>query len=278
MTTSDRRTATVPDPLVRRASIAVVFAGADPHDPVDHPRLRRAVARADPVRTIVIAADSGLHEAVAGGWAVDLVIGDLDSVDPDRLADARRAGAQVDRHPAAKDATDLELALDAALAAGADQVVVASGRGGRFDHLLANVALLAGDRSASVPVSALLGPVWIHVVRREVAWEAERGELVTLLPVHGPVGGVTTSGLLYPLVDATLEPGSTRGVSNEQLDPVASVAVATGALVVVLPGALGTHVLAADVADAPDPSFDPAVGAEVARPPEPPDPGGPRVP
>ena len=284
MTNSDRATSVVPDPLRRRAAIAVVFAGADPADPVDHVRLRAAVDRAEPARVTVIAADSGLHEAIAGGWATDLVIGDLDSVDPDLLDDAQRSGTRVDRHPAAKDATDLELALDAAFVAGADQIVVAGGRGGRLDHLLANIALLASDRFGSLPISALLGPVWIHVVRRTVAWSAPRGELVTLLPVHGAVGGVTTTGLLYPLDGATLAPGSSRGVSNEQLDAEASVAVSSGALVVVLPGERGTHVLEGDLGAAaarrepPSAPSPPPPRPAPPSPTDPSDPGGPRVP
>ena len=42
----------------------------------------------------------------------------------------------------------------------------------------------------------------------------EPGELVSLLAVNGPAEGVTTEGLAYPLRGETLEPGSTRGVSN----------------------------------------------------------------
>ena len=44
--------------------------------------------------------------------------------------------------------------------------------------------------------------------------EGEPGELVTLVAVNGPAEGVTTEGLAYPLRGETLEPGSSRGVSN----------------------------------------------------------------
>ena len=59
----------------------------------------------------MIAADSGLDHATALGFAVDLVVGDLDSADPAAVDAAVAAGAAVERHPEAKDATDLELAL-----------------------------------------------------------------------------------------------------------------------------------------------------------------------
>ena len=63
----------------------------------------------------MIAADAGLDHAEALGLPVDLVVGDLDSVSKEALERARRAGIAIEEHPAAKDQTDLELALDAAM-------------------------------------------------------------------------------------------------------------------------------------------------------------------
>jgi len=286
MTNLDAMRSSAPDPLRRRATIAVVFAGGDPVDADEHRRLRLAIHHAEPERLVVIAADSGLHAAQADGWPVDIVVGDLDSVAPGRLVQAEAAGARLDRHPPAKDATDLELALDSALDAGADQIVVAGGHGGRLDHFLANLLLLGADRLASASVSAILGPAWMHVVREQVRWTAARGDLVTLLPLHGRVTGVTTTGLLYPLDGATLLPGSTRGVSNEHVGGEASVSVASGVLAVVVPGAAGVHVDAGDRAGSATPSApgdrsEPAELPELPELPEPPatpEPGGPRVP
>ena len=62
---------------------------------------------------------------------------------------------------------------------------------------------------------------------------------MTLLPINGPADGVTTSGLRYPLHGETLPSGSSRGVSNEFLDGPAHVALERGALLVVVPHALG---------------------------------------
>lgn len=225
---------------------SLVFAGGDAVAPQDHARLRDSLALAGGGPPFVVAADSGLHVAQAGGWVTDLVIGDLDSVDPARLQIAEAAGARVDRHPAAKDATDLELALAAAVAAGAERIVVVGGHGGRVDHFLANVMLLGSDRFASASISAVLGSAWVHLVRGATTWSGARGDLVTLLALHGTVTGITTEGLLYPLEDAALAVGSTRGVSNEQLEPSAGVAVGSGVLTVVLPGEPGAHVFAAD--------------------------------
>ena len=63
------------------------------------------------------------------------------------------------------------------------------------------------------------------------------GELVSLLAVNGPAEGVTTEGLVYPLRGESLEPGSTRGVSNIIASAQARVEVARGVLLAILPGA-----------------------------------------
>ena len=188
---------------------------------------------------LVVAADSGLAGARGLGLDVDLVVGDMDSVDPPVLAAAEAAGTAIERHPAAKDATDLDLALDAALARGARRLVVVTGTGDRFDHALALALSLAGDRLAGATVEAWIGPAHLWVVRARLAFEGHPGMLVSLVPAHGPARGVTTAGLLYPLRGEDLDPGTTRGVSNELVGRDAAVEVEGGVLLVVAPGGSG---------------------------------------
>lgn len=194
-----------------------------------------------PRDAVVIAADSGLQLAERLGLKADLVVGDLDSVDPAQLAAARDAGAQVRRHPAAKDATDLELALHEARDAGAQRVVMIGGHGGRTDHLLAGVLLLTAEPFADVEVTAHLGPATLTVVRSSARLHGRPGELVSLFALHGPARGIVTDGLLYPLEDEDLVSGSTRGVSNELCRTTAQLTLRAGVLLAVQPGELGTH-------------------------------------
>ena len=184
----------------------------------------------------VVAADGGLERALALGLEVDVVVGDLDSTTPDSLAEAERRGARIVRHPAAKDATDLELALDEAVALGARQVLVVASAEGRLDHLLASLLLLAHERYADLELSALVGSAAVEVVRGTRRLDGAPGTLVTLLPVGGPAAGVSTSGLEYPLDDEMLEPGSSRGVSNVFAAEQAEIVVGHGVLLAVRPG------------------------------------------
>lgn len=209
-------------------STIVVVAGGDAVDP----------ANLDPVaRTaFVIAADSGIDRAHDLGLDVDLAVGDFDSVSATALDAVTASGADVDRHPAAKDATDLELALDAALQRSPDRVLVVGGHGGRLDHFLANAVLLAAPRYAGVQIIAQMGQALVTVVRSAAVLRGAPGDLASLVPVHGGATGVTTDGLRYPLHGEDLLPGSTRGVSNELVGTEANVRLDGGVLLAVQPG------------------------------------------
>jgi thiamine pyrophosphokinase len=57
-----------------------------------------------------------------------------------------------------------------------------------------------------------------------------------VLAVNGPAIGVTTEGLAYPLRGETLEPGSSRGVSNVFESEAARISVDDGVLLAIRPG------------------------------------------
>src|SRR5436189_171657 len=140
------------------------------------------------------------------GIAVDVVVGDLDSVDLQVLDAARHAGAVVERHPAAKDATDLELALLAARERGVAEILVVGGHGGRLDHFLANALLLAAPAFSSLHVEARVGPADVVVVRDHAVLHGRVGDLCSLLALGGPALGVRTEGLRFALAGDDLLP------------------------------------------------------------------------
>ncbi len=208
--------------------VVVVVAGGEA-PPAD-------AAGAVPTGADVIAADGGLEHAQALGLDVRLAVGDFDSASPAAVAAAEARGTGFRRHPAEKDATDLELALDAALESDPERVLVLAGVGERLDHLVSALQVLGSPRYAAVEVDARIGSAHVHVVRGERTLEGEPGELVSLLALHGPAEGVGTEGLEYPLAGETLEPGSSRGVSNRFVGETARVTVERGVLLAVRPG------------------------------------------
>ena len=217
----------------------VVVANGDPLDP-------RLVAHV-PTGALVVAADGGR------AWPAGQVcasptssVTSTPSRPPTGVSSSWRC-AELHPYPADKDFTDLELAIDlahsiAATARAPRRLLVLGGAGGRLDHFVANVALLAApvwlEAEPVVAVEAWLGTARLTVAiggAPALPVPGAVGSLVSLLPQHGPATGVVTEGLRFPLRHETLRPGSSRGVSNVVAGPGSSVSVEHGVLLVVQP-------------------------------------------
>jgi thiamine pyrophosphokinase len=182
----------------------------------------------------VIAADGGASQAHYFGRAVQTLIGDLDSIEPEEAEALIAGGAELLQSPAEKDETDLELALLLAAQRGAGRIRIFSALGDRLDQTLANVYLLA------LPV--LDGRDVRIVAGKQEAWllhpgshilSGSPGDTVSLIPLTGVVHGVRTEGLYYPLRDETLRFGPARGISNVMQTASAQVEIGEGTLLAV---------------------------------------------
>lgn len=182
----------------------------------------------------LIGADGGTVHCLALGRRPDVIVGDLDSVDPQEVARLAAMGVQIERHPPAKNETDLELALECAQRHGADEVLLLGALGGRLDQTLGNLLILVqrewpfalligeGDQLAQVMRSGEL----LHL-------QAPVSGTVSVIPLSATVTGITYTGLEYPLIDATLHLGSTRGMSNVVNALPATIQINQGLLLVV---------------------------------------------
>ena len=189
-----------------------------------------------PAADLVIAADRGAEHAIALGLHVDVVVGDLDSIDPDTLVELEEAGTRIEPHPADKDDTDLELALATALAAGATSATIVGSASGRLDHALGILLAGANERWAGLRIDLHIDAARAWIVRDHLEIDGAPDDLVSLLAVGGPATGVTTTGLLWRLAEATMSPGVAVGLSNLMTDTTATVTLTGGTLLVVQPG------------------------------------------
>jgi thiamine pyrophosphokinase len=225
---------------VREVRHALVLADGDPPD-------RAALDDAWPGWAegidLIVAADGGVRSAgTLGLGGVDLWVGDGDSIPDGGLDELRRAGVPIELVAEAKDESDLELAVIAAVERGAGAVTILGAFGGpRLDHGLANVLLLAHPRLADRTVVMLSPAARVRLLRAPAAdggpvslsLDGRSGDIVSLLPIAGSVAGVTTAGLAFPLADEPLDVGPARGLSNVRLGTRASVSLRHGSLLVV---------------------------------------------
>jgi len=206
----------------------VIIANGSLADPA---RARRHIRPGD----YVICADGGTHYAQAMGLIPDVVVGDMDSLDPGLRSALEAAGVRFEIYPTRKDETDLELALRLAINEGANEIEILGMMGGRLDQSLANLLLLARPEWASAWVRVTEGDQTAWPVRtgQEATIEGMRGDLVSLVPLTPQVTGVTLEGVEWPLHAATLRFGSTLTISNTLTGLTARLRVEEGLVLVV---------------------------------------------
>lgn len=210
---------------------ALIFANGDIND---GPMVRRALAATASAQRYVVAADGGARAALHFGCRPDLVIGDLDSLSSAEVDALQAQGVQIERYPAAKDETDLELALLHCAARGCQWLRVIGSLGDRFDQTLANVYLLALPALTGRDVALVAGRQELYLLRAgDHSIVGAVGDTVSLLPLGGAVNGIVTEGLQYPLREETLYFGPTRGVSNVMQATEAHLSLRSGTLLIV---------------------------------------------
>lgn len=181
----------------------------------------------------IIAVDAGGKYFQGLGIYPDTIVGDFDSLSPEALSLMAQNNVQIYRYPSQKDQTDLELAMDLAIEAGAQNIIILGGLGGRFDHSLGNVGLLVRALEKKCQAWLIDQEHRVTVMNSQLSFDSQSDWAISLIPLTSVVTGVTTEGLEYPLCEETLFFTSTRGLHNRFLKPKASVKINQGILLIV---------------------------------------------
>ena len=171
----------------------------------------------------IVAVDGGLCHCKAMGISPHLIVGDFDSA-PKELLDeyaVPKISLKVD-----KDKTDLEVAIEHEINLGAKHLTVFGGWGGRIDHSLTN-ALLLTRFPEQIRMETELEIVFAIAGTTRIA--CQKGQTLSLLPLCGPVSGITTKGLKWELNRGTLDPDFI-GISNICLQPEILISIEEGVL------------------------------------------------
>ena len=173
---------------------------------------------------LVVAADGGANRAFDEGLDVDWLIGDLDGTLPSTLGRMKkqRVLRDDDRY-----STDLEKVMRFLAKRKVGRVYVIGAIGGRLDHTLGTLAMLA-QWGTRLDVQVFDDHFTTTLVRKKSTIEAPEGTMVSLV-APGGAKGVTTKGLRWDLTDHDL-PFSSLGIHNEVRRSPAQVRVRSGTL------------------------------------------------
>lgn len=182
----------------------------------------------------IICVNGGSIHALAIGVSPNLLIGDLDSLPEKERQQIMEAKPELIKYPAAKDKSDLELAVDYAITLKPAEILIIGALGGaRVDHALLNIMLLLLPLDKGIPASIFDETQQIYLCRNLIKLDGSPGEYLSLFALNGNAEGVTTDGLKYQLQGETLQFASSRGLSNEFTSSQASVSIKSGLLLVI---------------------------------------------
>lgn len=218
--------------------MGVLVVGGSPEvpDPASLARLARDAG-------LVVAADAGLAPCLAAGVVPDVLVGDMDSVDPSVLMLHGDEVAEVVRLPREKDDSDLARALDLVAARtaglpGGIRLRICGVSGGRLDHQLAVLGVLASR--ASLRPEVVDGDLRIWVIGPGDVWCARDhgvrpGQCLSVMALASG-SRVSEAGLHWELDHVALEVLSDLGLSNICEEDGATVTCHGGVLAIIVDG------------------------------------------
>ena len=178
----------------------------------------------------LIAVDGGLRHLEQLNLTPNLLIGDLDSVNSSDLQKAEAAGVEILCFPVEKDESDLELAALEALKRGFSEILITGTSGGRIDHILACLAILAMPDLQKVHAKIADGKSTVYYIKEHFELDTGVGDLISLQAWGEGVHGLSTRGLKWELSNASLHPWGALGLSNLALQNRIAVSLKSGQL------------------------------------------------
>jgi len=175
----------------------------------------------------ILCADGGARKARELKILPDIIIGDMDSIDPETIAYYNKAHVAIQKIPA-QDNNDLEKAILYLIDHDYHHIILLGVTGDRTDQSFTSFQLI-DKYSEQVHFSVYTPDSDIVLLKKGTHYfNATPGQLISLFAF--PVAeGVTTSGLQFPLHQQDLAPGS-RGVSNRASAKRIKISLADGKL------------------------------------------------
>ncbi len=177
---------------------------------------------------IVIAADGGLKYLVDFGVKADIIIGDFDSLDdiPE--------GENVIKLNPVKDVTDMYAAAEIGIEKGFSEFYIYGACGGRIDHTLANIQLIASLSQKGIKAYIRDGKTVITALHNSsIAFPDEYKGYISVFSHSDKCTDVNIKGLKYTLENATISNSFPLGVSNEFIGCSSEISIGNGTAIVI---------------------------------------------
>ena len=175
----------------------------------------------------IIATDAGYKEVLAQGKKPNIVIGDFDSSEMPKDIKVIKLNIE-------KDDTDGQAAIEYAYRKGIKEITLYGVCGGRLDHELCNLSLLAKAYALNIDIKAKQPDVEIFYAEAgEVAFDISKGATFSIIAFGNDVTLTNGKGCKYPIEDLIVSKYELgRSISNVATENNVSFEVVYGSCLV----------------------------------------------
>lgn len=176
---------------------------------------------------LIIAADGGLKHLQSVNINADIIIGDFDS-----LGNVPCDDNVIKLNPI-KDITDMNAAVEIGIEKGYDDFVIFGALGGRIDHSLANIQLIASLSKRGMKAVLKNGETFITAVTDGIInFDSSYKGYISVFAHSDICENVCIRGLKYNLEKSVLKNDFALGISNEFVGTESSVSVEQGTMII----------------------------------------------
>lgn len=176
----------------------------------------------------VICADGGLEKAEKLNLTPNIVVGDLDSVSSQVLANYLNKNLELIKYPEEKNFTDMEIAIEYAVNKNYKEIILVGATGTRLDHTVGNILLLEKYFLNGIKIKILDNNNIVQIMGSNLQLKNKKNYYVSIIPVTETLEGVSLKGFKYPLNNITVKRGSTLCISNEIVDELGIITIEKG--------------------------------------------------
>lgn len=176
---------------------------------------------------LIIAADGGYLYLEKAGIKPDIAIGDFDSLNISPVCD------KIIKLNPVKDITDMDAAVNVGIDEGFSCFHLYGATGGRIDHTIANIQLIASLAQRKMKAFIHDGNMIITAICNDsLQFGSESKGYISVFSHSEKCSGVYLKGLKYPLENAELTNTFPLGVSNEFIGKNSEIIIGNGTAIV----------------------------------------------
>lgn len=182
----------------------------------------------------IACADGGANAAYEAGILPQVIIGDNDSIKPDVRVFFEQNHVEFNNFPVQKDKTDFELAINTLIYR--FRTILLTGLSGtRLEMVLTNIIYLANTMLQHPDITFHVSEELfeLYFIRDICTIRGIARDTISLFSVAGQVTGVDLDGLVYPLENGLIQPGSGLGISNQIIKEEVKIRIQSGILLAI---------------------------------------------